>query len=760
MSAYSWKSNGKLYGKLLFTTALCIALTLLVTSLFYFFAYIQLDLRKTYQSDASNLAQTSKEVISMTENAQSLSFQIYRTFAISKLMFYSEPSIFDVTIAMNELENYLNSMPYIESIYVYNSSSDLFYTATRHGQGGTLNRAELEDKGILDILDNFQSYRPFTPIPRTYNTKLLEGERTTRAYTYLGYDAIGKSNAINSAVIINISAAWINRDMGNGPGSKGVKSFIMDNQNRLLSGDTLEPLELDPKDLALVEGKIDNRPSGYIVDDFQGRKSVVSFTSPDALEWQYVRVTPYSEITAATKSIVNMTVWIAVGILAAGLIVSWVLSRMLYKPIHLMVNQMNLLENERRNTSYTIRQNRLRGLMQGEKKLQTPGQLQRLAQTGITFDFQSGYRMVLIRIDRFAALKENRGGDLLPYRFAIMNIGGEIGARHYKTETVDMEEDSVVLLLSPLEETPSAGSTGESALLRELLAQIQQSSWDFLKLEISITFSREGSGADQLPRLYREVREASMHRLFRGHGCIIDSESAGVMQAQDYVFPLEKEKKLTDALMTGKTEDAKRLLSDILKETEGYAFPVVRMTTAHLSMAVNNLLSTIQKNNNLETDGMPYLHLPSLDQVETLSEVEAAFSALFDGLQEKLSAKRSSKHEGLIARINGLISERYGDTGLSLNAIADELGMSPIYLSRLYKQHALTPIVDAINQARMEAAKRLLLQSDMPVVDIAPQCGYTSSSYFHRMFKKSFGVTPADYRKLKLQPDLEQQADL
>src|SRR5690606_39757440 len=101
--------------------------SLLVSSIFYFFAYVRNDLKSTYLSDVRNLTQTSKEVISMTESAQSVSFQIYRTFTISKLMFYPEPNIYDVVVAMNDLNNYLNSMPFIESIYVYNSEYDLFY---------------------------------------------------------------------------------------------------------------------------------------------------------------------------------------------------------------------------------------------------------------------------------------------------------------------------------------------------------------------------------------------------------------------------------------------------------------------------------------------------------------------------------------------------------------------------------------------------------------------------------------------------------
>src|SRR4029453_10109607 len=259
MSAVHLKNKGKLYSKLLFTITLCIVLTLIVSSLFYFFTYMQIDLKKAYQSDVSNLTQTSKEVISMTESAQSLSFQIYRTFTVSKLMFYTNPNIYDETAAMNELNNYLSSMPFIESIYVYNSANGLFYTASRQGESGTFSKEEFADTGILDILDNFQQYRPFTPIPRTYKTVSLAGEQLTNSYCYLGYDAIGKAQKINSAFIINISSAWINKDIGVNKRDNGGKSFILDSQDRLLSGDTLVPKQLSDKDNALLNDKIRNK---------------------------------------------------------------------------------------------------------------------------------------------------------------------------------------------------------------------------------------------------------------------------------------------------------------------------------------------------------------------------------------------------------------------------------------------------------------------------------------------------------------------
>ncbi len=746
MSAIRNTSKGKLYSRLLLTITLCVAVTLLVSSFFYYVAFVQIDLKKAYQSDVSNLTQTSKEVISMTESAQSVSFQIYRTFTISKLMFYTEPSIYDVTAAMNDLGNYLNSMPFIESIYVYNSDSDLFYVASRQGQGGTILKKDLADAEVLDILDNFQQYKPFTPIPRTYTTKLITGEHLTKAYTYLGYDAIGKTQKINSAVIINISSAWINRDIGLSENKAG-KSYILDNQNQLLSGDTLEARELSSRDKSLIAKHISGRNTGYLVDDFDGSKSLISFTSPDSLEWQYVRVTPYNKATAPVTSIRNTTLIIAGSIMIAGLFISWLLSQLLYKPIHLIVDKMNMLESEKRNSSYTLRQNTLRDLIQGTKVLNTSAQAQKLVQGGILFDFTAPYRVVLIKIDRFAELKETRGSDLNVYKFAIMNIGSEIGHTHYRVEAVDIEEDSVVLLLGRLD----TADHPDDAELRDMLQQIQQSTMDFLKLGLSMAYSAISEQPDQLASMYKIVREASLHRLFYGYGCIIDAPSIMSFKSREYVFPVDKERKLSDALMTSKTDEAKRLFAEIVEETARYPIHVVQLAISHLTMSVNSIRFTIQKNNNLDPESGLGAQIPAPDRFETIDDLKEVFFNLFEDIQAKLAVKRTTKQSELVRKVNQLIEKEYANPNFSLNWIADEMDMSSIYLSRIYKQQTMSAIVDVINNVRLERAKEYLENTDQSVIDIALKCGYTSSSYFHRMFKKNFGVTPADYRKLKVQ---------
>lgn len=168
---------------------------------------------------------------------------------------------------------------------------------------------------------------------------------------------------------------------------------------------------------------------------------------------------------------------------------------------------------------------------------------------------------------------------------------------------------------------------------------------------------------------------------------------------------------------------------------------------SRLSVTVSEIVNAIQRRNRLQIDGV--CGLPSLEAIETIEELETAFAALFLSLQEQLSDKKNTKQHDLICQINTKINEDYMKPQLSLNQIADELGMSPIYISRLYKQQTMKSIVDVILEVRMREVCALLENTDLPVTSIAERCGFTSSSYLHRMFKRSFGTTPTDFRRLK-----------
>jgi transcriptional regulator GlxA family with amidase domain len=91
------------------------------------------------------------------------------------------------------------------------------------------------------------------------------------------------------------------------------------------------------------------------------------------------------------------------------------------------------------------------------------------------------------------------------------------------------------------------------------------------------------------------------------------------------------------------------------------------------------------------------------------------------------------------------INGRLGDD-LSLSVLADQAGMSERSFSRHYAEATGQTPARAIERLRVEAARRLLSESRLPVKRIAQRCGLGSEETMRRSFLRLLAVTPHDYR--------------
>lgn len=73
-------------------------------------------------------------------------------------------------------------------------------------------------------------------------------------------------------------------------------------------------------------------------------------------------------------------------------------------------------------------------------------------------------------------------------------------------------------------------------------------------------------------------------------------------------------------------------------------------------------------------------------------------------------------------------------------------GYSPSYFCRVFSKGMGMTFVEYLNKIRLESASRLLLSTDMTVVDICYECGFGTIRNFNREFKKLFGMSPTEYR--------------
>ncbi len=84
---------------------------------------------------------------------------------------------------------------------------------------------------------------------------------------------------------------------------------------------------------------------------------------------------------------------------------------------------------------------------------------------------------------------------------------------------------------------------------------------------------------------------------------------------------------------------------------------------------------------------------------------------------------------------------------IALEVVAQEVGMSRYHFSRVFKESmGLSPINYIVRQ-RIERAKKLLAETDLPIADIALQAGFSGQSHFTTFFRKLVGLTPRSFRR-------------
>jgi two-component system, response regulator YesN len=109
-----------------------------------------------------------------------------------------------------------------------------------------------------------------------------------------------------------------------------------------------------------------------------------------------------------------------------------------------------------------------------------------------------------------------------------------------------------------------------------------------------------------------------------------------------------------------------------------------------------------------------------------------------------VGARRRSGKDKMIAAIHQYIDENLGGK-LQLNDVAREFGLSPAYLSFIFKKSSDVGFSEYVNSRKIEKAKELLLSDDMKIYEVADALGFESAFYFSKVFKKIEGVSPREF---------------
>lgn len=134
-----------------------------------------------------------------------------------------------------------------------------------------------------------------------------------------------------------------------------------------------------------------------------------------------------------------------------------------------------------------------------------------------------------------------------------------------------------------------------------------------------------------------------------------------------------------------------------------------------------------------------------------LDSVDAVLEICFDiinRIEQQDNAEQKQEINAYVQRLLQMLKEDCG-SNMNLSSVADKLGLSSVYLSKIFKHEMGMNYTQYLTDCRMERAKEMLIQENAQVQEIAEALGYSQAHYFSKIFKQYTGLTPSEYMRKK-----------
>lgn len=734
------------YTNILITLTIIITATIFILSsvLYFTFENIALTIINSFIKDG--LSQTSYSTTYMCNLAKSLCLQIYFDNNVSKLSYYAPPDVRERFLATEQLRSYRNTSPSIQSVYVYASKRNTLYTSLANLEEIDPEKiGAFYDKDIFNILKEIREYKRLVPIPRKISNaypKYIAGSYSG-VYTFLFYDSPESSAVLDDRIVIlNISEDYLRKTIRSLDTEPESNTFIIDNKGSIIVSDNKNFFLTDISRKNYVKQILSsNSKSGYFISNIDNVKSLVTYVSSDTLDWKYIRIIPYNTIMGKINSMKSKTFIIGFIILVCGFSLSLLLSRKLYKPIRNALLNLSSLQEDNINAQKQIF---LKGLLLNDIEDTNEDIQNDYIKYQIKVNQNLHFFIILLKIDHFKEFCMNNSISCrAQIKIDIMNAAGEICVSKFSCEPIDMGDDNIAILCNIGEDVSSSHTTA----VNDLIKNIQQSIYQYYNISLSAAVSTIIDSINGINLIYYEALNTSNYRLVYGHHSIIYTNDVKENAEAKFIYPAENSRLLIDSLMLGKTTEAQELYNQITNYCINYSYNIIKSTLLRLAVDINIVIDTVQRNS---VYPIPYnlnTFISKLDSLETLDEINKHFFSLFENIVPKLEDKTLSKYDIILNKAIDAITKQYKDPNLSIDVIADLVNMSSMYFGRLFKKMKSKSVADYINEVRVEKARELLLETDSSINEIAEQTGFITHGYFYKLFKKTYAITPNQYRQ-------------
>ncbi|GFR38040.1 hypothetical protein PRECH8_13360 [Insulibacter thermoxylanivorax] len=571
----------------------------------------------------------------------------------------------------------------------------------------------------------------------------------------------------NGAIVVNLLESQIS-DYLRSSNPAEQQYFLLNADGQVVSHNDKSLLLADASDWPLVQRIMTgSQLEGYLFEELDGERMLVTWTSTPHKEWIFVKLFSMDDLMTKTNQIErNLTMMMIITLIIAA-IATVLLARWLSTPVRRLVqavrsnpklealqkrNELAFLDDafKRMQEEEAALQKLLEKREQDARNLAVQRLLRGEPAESISEIFpETIFRLAVLSIDRYRDYVKKNNRETRSYnRYLFMQWCHEQFPDDMRLQVVYMGDGYFAFVMNG--ERLSEESIHDT--LEALFLRIRDKGQELFAHTVTISISDYTENCSTIPDLLAEAMELIKLRMIKGGGCITfwREEAEG---SHKYIYPANSERRILNYLDSRDLDSIYKELEEIRKEI----LSVEYISYDNILFIYNQLagvtIKHLRENTNIARlfagRSNVYSTLASFDTIEEIEEYLREFYRQI--IKQLDSHQQKSNHSD---RIIKYLEDHYHQD-IIFEDMAKEIGISYSYMRKIVSETTGKSLIDCLNQLRIDKAKELLLDTELTISQIAEKVGYHNVQSFNRYFRKFEGMSPSNYRSLKLTPQHE-----